>query len=236
MSEKVRKRYEEIAETLMQKIQDGEFQPGDRIPSERYLAKEYNVSRSVIREALRSMEQIGCVEPRIGGGTFVKFPEISAVVDPLAIIFSQDEQFAFEITETRLILETEIVKLAAKRRTEEQIRQMRSTLYQMQREILKGGKGIEEDAKFHNQLAEAAGNRALQLLVATCAEVLNRSMEVTQRMEGVPQKALIDHERVLDAVEQKDGKAAERCMRIHLLRADSNLKKAREAAQPASPT
>ena len=55
MGDKTQKRYEELAEKLMQKIHEGELQSGDRLPSERYLAKEYGVSRSVVREALRSM-------------------------------------------------------------------------------------------------------------------------------------------------------------------------------------
>ena len=61
MRDKPQKRYEELAEKLMQKIHDGELRTGDKLPSERYLAKEYGVSRSVVREALRSMERIGCV-------------------------------------------------------------------------------------------------------------------------------------------------------------------------------
>lgn len=234
MGEKAQKRYEVLAEKLMEKIHEGELQPGDRLPSERYLAKEYGVSRSVVREALRSMERIGCVESRVGGGTFVKAPEISAVIDPLMLIVSQDDQFALEITETRLILETEIAKLAAKRRTDAHIREMHHTLEQMQREILKGGKGIKEDAQFHTQLAKAAGNRALQVLVSTCAEVLNHSMKVTQYMEGVPQKALIDHENILKAVEEQDGAMAEQYVRHHLLSAYENLKKAWKTEQSTS--
>ena len=235
MGDKTQKRYEELAEKLMQKIHEGELQSGDRLPSERYLAKEYGVSRSVVREALRSMERIGCVEARMGGGTFVKSPEISDVIDPLTLIVSQDSQFALEVTEARLILETEIVKLAAARRTEHHVKEMHCTLDQMQREILKGGKGIEEDARFHTQLARAAENRVLQLLVSTCAEVLNHSMKVTQYMEGVPQKALIDHEKILKAVEEQDGDRAEHYMRKHLLSAHENLKKAwnKEASIPA---
>ena len=226
MRDKPQKRYEELAEKLMQKIHDGELRTGDKLPSERYLAKEYGVSRSVVREALRSMERIGCVEARMGGGTFVTSPEISAGVDPLALIVAQDNQFAVEVTEARLILETEIAKLAARRRTELQVKEMHRTLEQMQKEILKGGKGVEEDARFHTQLAKAAGNRVLQIWVSACAEVLNHSMKVTQYMEGVPQKALIDHEKILKAVEEQDGDMAEQYIREHLLSAHENLKKA----------
>ena len=125
-----------------------------------------------------------------------------------------------------MILETEIATLAARRRTELQVKEMHRTLEQMQKEILKGGKGVEEDARFHTQLAKAAGNRVLQIWVSACAEVLNHSMKVTQYMEGVPQKALIDHEKILKAVEEQDGDMAEQYIREHLLSAHENLKKA----------
>lgn len=228
MSEKNQKLYEEIADRLIQRIQSGELQPGDRLPSERVLAKEYSVSRSVIREAFRFMERMGCVDSRVGEGTFVKSPEISDIADPLSILFMQDDEMPLELIETRLILETAVARLAALRRTDEQLGEMRRTLKEMQLDILKGGKGIEQDAKFHAQLAEAAGNRALKIVISTCSEVLSRSMEVTQQIEGVPQYALIDHENILEAIEKQDDKAAESYMRGHLHKAHENLQKAQE--------
>lgn len=225
MYEKTRKLYEEVAGKLQEEIRTGTYQPGDRLPSERFLAQEYGVSRSVIREAFRSLEQMGCVEARTGGGNYVKAPEISSMVDSMSMLISLDESFAMELVEARLVVETEIARLAAERRTEEQIVMMHKTLDEMRREVYAGGKGIEQDAKFHGQLAEAAGNRILQMMSSSCAEVLNRSMEVTQAIEGVPKLALIAHEEILHQVEKQDGRKAEACMRKHLLSADENLRR-----------
>lgn len=225
MYEKTRKLYEEVAGKLQEEIRTGTYQPGDRLPSERILAQEYGVSRSVIREAFRSLEQMGCVEARTGGGTYVKAPEISSMVDSMSMLISLDESFAMELVEARLVVETEIARLAAERRTEEQIVMMHKTLDEMRREVYAGGKGIEQDSKFHGQLAEAAGNRVLQMMSSSCAEVLNRSMEVTQAIEGVPKLALIAHEEILHQVEKQDGRKAEACMRKHLLSADENLRR-----------
>ena len=115
---KKRKLYEDIVDQLMAKIQSGELQPGMRLPAERVLEKEYGVSRPVVREAFRAMEQMGCVETRVGGGTFVKAPELSDVVDPISILFMKDDAFTEELLETRILLETGIAQLAASRRTE----------------------------------------------------------------------------------------------------------------------
>jgi len=227
MAEKGKKLYEEIVDQLMQRIQSGELQPGDRLPSERILAKEYEVSRATVREAFRAMERMGCVESQVGGGTYVKMPELSDVVDPISILFMQDDKFAEELLETRLLLETEIARLAAERRTEEQITDMKETLLEMSREIIQGGTGEEHDIAFHTQLVKAAGNRALELVISTCSEILNRTVEVTQRVEGVPGQALFDHERILNAVVHQDSSAAVIYMREHLLSAQQNLKKMR---------
>lgn len=220
MYEKTQKLYEEVAGKLQEEIRTGTYQPGDRLPSERILSQEYGVSRSVIREAFRSLEQMGCVEARTGGGTYVKAPEISSMVDSMSMLISLDESFAMELVEARLVVETEIARLAA-----EQIVMMHKTLDEMRREVYAGGKGIEQDSKFHGQLAEAAGNRVLQMMSSSCAEVLNRSMEVTQAIEGVPKLALLAHEGILYQVEKQDGGKAEACMRKHLMSADENLRR-----------
>ena len=71
MEKKTQKLYEEVADRLLGQIQSGVYQQGDRLPAERILSKEYGVSRSVIREAFRFLERMGCVEARVGGGTYV---------------------------------------------------------------------------------------------------------------------------------------------------------------------
>ena len=229
MAERERKIYEDIVDDLMGQIQSGELQAGTKLPAERTLAKEYGVSRAVIREAFRAMERMGCVECYVGGGTFVKIPELSDVIDPYSILFMQDDCFADELLETRIILETGVAQLAVVRRTQEQLDDMENTLREMEADIVAGGTGEESDMNFHAQLLSATGNRALELVVSTCWEVLNRTIEVTQRVEGVPQQALQDHRKILDAVIAQDGEKAALYMREHLLNAKQNLKKVRQS-------
>lgn len=223
-----RKKYELIADRLMTRIRSGEFQPGDRLPAERVLAKEYDVSRSVIREAVRAMEQMGCVESRVGGGSYVKIPDISNIADPFSMIFEQDVAFSEELIETRLILETHIARLAAQRRTEQQLAAMEQTLQDMETALQKNERCEALDAQFHEQLAQASGNRALALVTSAYSEVINRSIKLTRHMDDVPPEALEDHEKILAAVAAKDGRAAEQRMRQHLNNAQKNLQKARQ--------
>lgn len=232
MSDKPKKLYENIVDELMLRIQSGELQPGAKLPAERILSKEFGVSRAVVREAFRAMERMGCVESQVGGGTYVKRPELSDVVDPFAILFMEDDHFAEELLETRLMLETTIAQLAAARCTEQQLNEMQMTLQQMEADIEAGGTGEEFDVQFHAQLVNAAGNRALNLVISTCSEVLNRTVAVTQRVEGVPKQALQDHKNILQALIQRDGTKAEALMREHLTSAQRNLRKTRTEKEP----
>ena len=214
-------KYEQIAQQLIARIGSGEFQPGDRLPAERILAQEYGVSRAVIREAVRSMAQIGCVESRVGGGSYVRTPDASSITDPFTIILEQDRSFAKELLETRLILEPGIARLAATRRTEEHLKALEHALKKMQTT----NKCEQWDANFHEVLAQASGNRAMAMLIATCSEVVDRFVRITQSVEGVQRMAVEEHEKILDAIRRGDGDLAEVQMRLHLINAQENLKK-----------
>ncbi len=228
MAEHERKIYEDIVDDLMGKIQSGELTAGMRLPAERKLAAEYGVSRPVVREAFRSMERMGCVESYVGGGTFVKRPELSDVIAPYSILFLQDEGFSDELLETRMILETGVARLAVRRCTEEQLQEMTDTLDEMETDIAGGGTGEKADIRFHEELVEATGNRALKLVISTCAEVLNRTIPITQSVVGVPEQALQDHRRILKAISERNGQEAEQSMREHLQNAQKNLKRAQK--------
>lgn len=219
------KRYEEIVAQMMDQIQSGTLRPGDRLPPERTLAEAYGVSRTAIREALRSMEMMGCVESRVGEGTYIKAPSISDIVDPFSIVLSRSEdgRLGRELIEIRLILETEVAALAAKRRTEEQLQALEDTLSDMQADLDAGGLGLRADEDFHRLLAESAGNEALCTMLDMCAGMLSRTRPITQALKGAPKMAMKDHTAICEAVRLQDEKAARRQMRVHLNRALRNL-------------
>lgn len=221
------KRYEEIVAQMMEQIQSGALRPGDRLPPERTLAETYGVSRTAIREALRSMQMMGCVESRVGEGTFIKSPSLSDIVDPFSIVLSRNEngRLGRELIEIRLILETEVAALAAKRRTAEQLQALEHTLIEMQADLDAGGLGLHADENFHRLLAEAAGNDALSVMLNMCAGMLSRTRPITQALKGVPKMTMKDHSAICDAVRLQDEKAARRQMRLHLNRALRNLNK-----------
>ena len=225
MSDK-KKLHEEITDKLLARIHSGELKPGDKLPAERTLANEYGVSRSVIREALSSLNQMGCIQSRVGGGSYVKTPGSADIAEPLSVLFAQEEDFAYEMIEARLIIETEVARLAAQRRSESQLKEMWHTLEKARCEISRGGDGVAQDNSFHRQLTEAADNRALGLLVQSYSAILNNYMVMTHSLEGSPYRSLAAHETILRAIERQDSQAAEKAMRDHLVSAHESLKKA----------
>lgn len=214
---------------MIEQIHSGELQPGDRLPPERTLAEKYNVSRTTIREALRSMEMMGCVESHVGGGTFIKAPTLSNIVDPFSMVLNQNLQLGGELIEVRLILETEIAALAARRRTDAQMAELEKTLADMEADLQAGGVGLKADESFHEILAHAAGNEALSLMLQMCSGMLSRTRPITQAIKGVPRMTLKDHTAICEAIRRQDEKSARRLMRQHLNRALRNLSKAGKA-------
>lgn len=212
---------------MLAQIHAGTLRPGDRLPPERALAEEYGVSRTAIREALRSMEMMGCVESRVGEGTFIKAPSLSNIVDPFSMVLAQNRQLGSELIEVRLILETEVAALAARRRTQQQLQALEATLQDMEQDIAAGGVGLEADESFHSILAQAAGNDALNVMLDMCAGMLSRTRPITQAIKGVPKMTLKDHTAICNAVRAQDEKAARRLMRMHLNRALRNLSRVR---------
>ncbi|MCK5200954.1 MAG: FadR family transcriptional regulator, partial [Spirochaetales bacterium] len=140
---KKRRLSEEVLKKLQSMIIDGTYKTGDQLPSERELSELFQVSRASIREALRVLGTLGFLDSRVGvgGGTFVKKISIDALINPFSEILGNEKELIIEMLEFRRILETEIARLAALRRTEEDIARMESSLDLMREDIKNGGIG-----------------------------------------------------------------------------------------------
>lgn len=215
--------YEEIVSALVERIKDGSLKPGMRLPSERKLADEMKVSRTVIREALRSMASLGYIESKVGGGTYVKSVTLNSVMDPFSVMLSQDEKLIKELVDVRVMLESEVAKLAAKNITEEMFSDVQYTIDLMQNEISNGGTGILGEDAFHNCLAEIADNSALSMILGMCSELLTKSRQATLLIPGQPEDSLVDHINIFAAIKEHQTTAASKLMKQHLLKAKKNL-------------
>lgn len=221
--------YEAIVKQLQDLISSNKLKPGEKLPPERQLAEELNVSRTSIREALRTLEMMGYLESKVGisGGTFVKDITMETVVSPFSKILVRNGNFITDLLETRLVLEIEVARLAALRRNDEDLEKIASAVKNMENEIKDGGTGINGDNEFHRALGSAAHNDVLLNMVKMCGDLMEMQREEhLSNLEGEPERALKSHKAILKAVKEKDEEKAQSLMRKHITNLQSIIKEA----------
>ncbi len=217
--------YENIIEQIVDLMKRGDLKPGDRLPTERDLAEQLQVSRTAIREAFRSLEIMGFIESKVREGTFVKTLTLESVMSPFSTILSQDRILIMELIQVRILLETEIARLAAMKISPEKAEKIQAVLDVMRKNVAAGGLGVEDDDLFHATLAEAAGNRALMTILGMCGDLLHKTRQATMEIPGQPAKTVKDHAAIAEAVKAGNPQKAAQLMRQHLVKAYKNLRK-----------
>ena len=206
--------YVRVARKISDLVNTGQVKPGDRLPSERDLAEMLNVSRPSVREAMIALEVSGLIEVRMGNGIFVTNRKAS-----LSRELVDGGVGPFEILEMRLLLEPEVCALAAERIDDETLGQLAETYNEMER--CNGTPEMEQaDEKFHNLIAGAAENTAMQKTVEwlwrlRAQSVLSRGYHRMIVEEGVF-PTLDEHKAILEALKSRDPVAARQAMKIHL--------------------
>ena len=200
------------------------MKPGDKLPTERELALQLNVSRTAIREALRSLEIMGVIYSKVGSGTFIKEMSLDILMDSFAGILKKNERLIIELIEVRMLLEVEIAKLAARKINDNKIQAMEKALKLMADEIKEGGLGVKGDNAFHIELANAADNLAMTSILNLCGELLSSTRKAALKALGDPKIGLEHHRIILAAVKSGNEEEAGRLMKEHLEIAFNNLK------------
>jgi len=207
--------FTEVAKQLQDRIVS-KLQPGDMLPAERELVRTFGVSRSSIRDAIRSLEAIGLLEPKQGVGTVVRDPSAAALVAPVASVVLQRRKAIHELLDVRNIIEPALAGRAALHAAPEQISEMEQILKRQQEKVGAGELAIEEDSAFHYEIAKAADNSVMLKLVRVLMDSLRETRERTLQAEGRSEKSLAGHRRIFAALKRGDATAAEAAMRRHL--------------------
>jgi GntR family transcriptional regulator, transcriptional repressor for pyruvate dehydrogenase complex len=216
---KKKRLYEEISAQIISMIQSGELKPGDRLPPEKKLAEDMDVSRTAIREALRSLESMGYIRSKVGGGTYIDSITLQSAMGPFSAVLSQDHKLIEDLLEVRRLLETRIAFLAAEKIDAEKSQRLQAALDAMRGQIDAGGNGLEGDDAFHLALADAAGNEAMKIILGMCGLLITASREATLSIPGQPRNSLTDHEGIFEAVSRGESAEAQARMDAHLLKA-----------------
>ena len=209
-----RKLTETVAEQLLAAIR--ELPPGTKVPSERELTKELGVGRSTVREALNGLAMLGIVEIRHGQGVFVTDAPVQ-VSGPRAITAALERGITHEFIEARLIVEVEVARLAARRRTDEDLARLSAALVE-QEARLRGDLDalVDVAASFNVLLAAAAHNEVLAAMIQSFVSLMVERGPRVYSLEGFGEWDLQEHRGLFDAVRDRDGERAARLMREHI--------------------
>lgn len=225
--------YQQIANQIASLIQEGQFKPGERLPPERDLAKEFGVSRNVVREAMVAMELAGLIEVRIGAGTFVQ----SNQERPLRFVpFGQDNvgPSPFELLSARRVVEGEITLIAAQTATDEQRANIREALIRMERDPVPYRISRNWDRIFHARIAAATNNTVLVSIVETMWKAMLDPMFETlsqhARLPDYHRMTVDDHRAILACLDQRDAVGARQAMHDHLMHVETVLSQPDELA------
>jgi DNA-binding FadR family transcriptional regulator len=207
---------EEIANQLKQSILLGHFNTGDKLPAERNLAEEFQVSRVAIREALRKLENSGFIVTRQGvtGGAYVTDLTFEHLINAFLDLFLADKISVPELGQVRLFIEPEVARLAASKITPEYARRLNEALDIEELPISSLSEDMERKQKVHIILAEMSGNRILQALVRSLMGLTRRAVEAAEADPRFMHPAGM-HRPIVEALLTGDAEAAAEAMKKH---------------------
>ncbi|KYG33144.1 FadR/GntR family transcriptional regulator [Alkalihalobacillus trypoxylicola] len=225
---KAKKIYEMIAEQITDEIKNGQLQAGDRLDSVQQLATKYQVGRSAIREALSALRAVGLIEIRQGEGSFVKKIEhdlAKMILPSVDLLEKKDLKQLFEI---RKMIETGAAKIAAEKRTEEDLERFEQVLQEMRQALGDGKLGEIADIQFHQAIVKATKNEMLQSLLETISETMKAAMQEARMtyLYGDQEKLTAlynEHKKIYEAIKERNEEKAFQSMMDHILGVEKSL-------------
>ncbi|ANZ32232.1 FadR/GntR family transcriptional regulator [Parageobacillus thermoglucosidasius] len=216
---KKKKVYHEIIEQIQTAIRSGQLKPGDRLPSERDLAKQFQVSRTTIKEAITVMEAIGVLEIRTGIGTFVRKTSENLDED-LNDILADNGAEIDELMEFRQAVEVEAAYYAAVRGSLEDKQKLRQQFEELEKAVRSKKLPAKSDFAFHMQISKMSGNvlffKTMELISDKLLRSVTKNTVNTMAGAGNPKDVLEEHRAICEAILKGDGMEARRAMRHHL--------------------
>lgn len=228
---KVVRASEDVVEQIKEAIFSGRLSPGDRLPPERELVREFGLSRVTIREAIRKLEAAGFIRVKTGasGGAFVAEATSEIVTDSLTTLLRLQKATLQELSEARKIVETAIVELAALRADDDDIAALEKAVEHTRQAIADNRPHAPASLEFHTALAKAAKNRVLLSTIHSFHAPLNEALEKIGLTPEGPALALEYHQKICDAIRRRDSIAARRLMEVHLQQFQERLQQVIEA-------
>lgn len=210
---------DEVAQQLTELIYRGFLKPGERLPSERELARQLQVSRPTVREAINQLTVMNLLEQRQGQGTFVRSLD-PLHENPMATFMEGQDVTLEHILEVRMGLECTAAALAATRADDRDMEHLRTSLDAMKADIAAGGLGHEPDITFHMAIAYASRNPVQVKVMRSLYDFLFLGIRMNlQKLYEDPEnlpRIIEQHAAIYDAIRHRDSEEALNAMRRHI--------------------
>jgi GntR family transcriptional regulator, transcriptional repressor for pyruvate dehydrogenase complex len=214
---KTKKTYEQVADKIKRMIEQGQLEPGEKLPPMYELAAQFGVSRATVREAFSSLVGMGLIDLRHGEGTFVRRIDVQTMItEPMNAALLLGLGDLRELLEVRRMLETGLVRMACQRADDRALAAIRTALQALEAGARSDDERAGGDLQFHLAIAEASGNTVLFNLMNTMAESIRSLLREAYGVAEEPGLFHEQHGEILAAIEQRDGEGAARLMGDHL--------------------
>ncbi|WP_300465045.1 FCD domain-containing protein [Desulfobacula sp.] len=221
---KTKRTFEIVVSLLKEKIFSGEKQPGDRLPTERDMARMAEVSRSAVREAYHALEMLGIVEIRKGasGGTFIREPSHDPITQNISNLIRLRRISLSEITETRLLMEKNIAELALKKITPEDFLKLEQCVEDAMDHVKKGIRAREDNIRFHICLAEISRNKLLLTVYSSVMDLFNLLLKEKASLE-MSEIIAQEHKEIIRLLRNGETRPLLDCLDKHIRKASERL-------------
>ena len=210
----------EIQNLIINKIKElinyKNLEPGDKLPSERMLSDKFGVTRSNVREAIQRLEFYGILKSIPQSGTFMANIGVIAMNGMIDDILRLENPDFKSLVETRILLELKTVKLAALRRSEEDLINIKEALDAYEEKVLSGEDAVQEDLLFHLSIAEASGNSTMNAFMLIITPQIIMDFEKYHVCDkGSSAKGIEEHTDIFEAIKDQNPELAKQKMKDH---------------------
>lgn len=225
---KIRKRKtltDQLYGQILEQIVSGRLQEGEKLPSEHQICDAFEVSRPVVREALRRLQEDRLIESRRGVGSFVRKRPPQGLIEYTS---AGSVAGLMRVTEARMTVENATARMAALRADAADLARIESSLDALERSMGQRQPSRDPDFEFHLAVAEASHNEVYVTMLCAAQETMQRAIEVAQSItRGGSQtrvdRVLREHRQVFEAILSRDAEAAGLSMSYHLLQARQRI-------------
>jgi GntR family transcriptional repressor for pyruvate dehydrogenase complex len=216
---------QEIVKALTDLIMKGVWKPGDMIPSEKELALRFQVGRSTIREAVKSLAVLGVLEARAGEGSFVREATSELLSGAFRWGLLLGERNLDDLVDVRVLVEVECTRRAAEQGRSETCEQLAASLADMRASGTDHDAFMESDTRFHLAIAQAARNPIFENIGATIQSMVRIWYPKTYYIPETKGRTIEEHEAIAGAIARRDAPEAAEAMRRHLTQAGARLRR-----------